>query len=92
MTYITLLFFISFIALPTVMTILDRDTDVSVCYSLTEEEIQKEVKEIKAHFNTFSQVIQNDYFIKISFIIPFENLSKHDTVFEEIFSPPPELV
>jgi hypothetical protein len=92
MTYITLFFFISFIALPTVMTMIDKDIDVSVCYSLNEEEIQKEIKEIKVNFNLFDKMYHLELSVKTSTKILFENTSKHDAVFEEIFSPPPELV
>lgn len=88
---IVLFLFLSFLALPTVASLMDDEADVSVAYSFAEEEIQKELKEVLAtpeliqHF-----VFQND--IKNTTQIKSENLQRHDNVFEEIFSPPPEFI
>jgi len=87
---IVLFLFIAFLAMPTIVSVIEDEADVSVFYSLTEEEIQKELKEVKAapeefHF-TFIGVTKNSSGIRS------ENLRKHDNVSEEIFSPPPELI
>lgn len=87
-----LILFIAFISAPTVVALIKKSTNTSVIYSLTEEEIHKEVKEVKA------EVKQNfDYpfiSLKISKNTPIvsNNLSRHDNVTSEIFSPPPELI
>jgi hypothetical protein len=88
---IVLFLFISFLAAPTIVSLIEDDADMSVVYSLTEEEIQKEIKEVKAaphkEFGfTFFEVI------KASALIRSANLQKHDNVAEEICSPPPEYV
>ena len=54
--------------------------------------MQKDFKEIKADLSheyefTFVSILNST-----SSKITSENLSKHDNVFEEIFSPPPELI
>jgi hypothetical protein len=61
-------------------------------YNFAEEEIHKEVKEIKADLRQSfdypfldAKVLQNSNIIS-------ENLSRHDKISEEIFSPPPELI
>ena len=40
--------FVSFLTAPTIVSLIEDEADVSMVYSLTEEEIQKELKEIKA--------------------------------------------
>lgn len=88
---IVLVLFLSFLAAPTVVSMFQDDADMSMVYSLTEEEIQKEIKEVKAHHHfefeyTFYGIAKQSAEIKS------ENLQRHDNVFEEIFSPPPEMV
>lgn len=92
LTYLTLFLFISFLSIPTVVALIDKDADVSFCYSMTEEELQKDFKQIKASFDLTFYEIKFCAFVQNNSKILFENKSKHDTVSEEIFSPPPELV
>lgn len=88
---IVLLLFITFLSVPTVVGIVEDKADISMFYSLTEEEVQKELMEIKAgpeeefEFLVFIQPNKTT-------LIKTGNLQKHDNVFEEIFSPPPELI
>ena len=82
--------FLSFLAAPTVMSLAQDDADVSIAYSLAEEEIQKEIKEVQTIPSEFHYVLV-EYCIK-STEIKSQNLQRHDNVFEEIFSPPPEIV
>ena len=89
---IVLLFFVTFLSTPTIVSMIDSDdTDISIFYSFAEEEVQKELQEVKAHpqsefrLTVFTKT-------KKSSEIKSENLQRHDNVFEEIFSPPPELV
>ncbi len=86
---IVLFVFLSFLSAPTIVSLVEDDADVSIAYSLTEEEVHKEVKEVVVY-----HTLHLDYhFPEISGIftkINSENLQRHDNVFEEIFSPPPE--
>lgn len=87
-----LVFFITFLSAPTIVTLIEKNNDISLFYDFAEEEIQKDFKEIKGeiipdYFFAFTNFTQ----IKNTKII-FENLSRHDNVSEEIFSPPPEVV
>ncbi|MGV3460953.1 MAG: hypothetical protein ACO1N9_10945 [Flavobacterium sp.] len=89
---IVLFMFLSFLAAPTVVSLIDNDdADISMVYSLTEEELQKEIKEVKAHASYEYQPVFFET-AKQSSEIKSENLQRHDSAFEEIFSPPPETV
>lgn len=81
--------FISFLSVPTIVTLIEKNTDISVFYSFAEEEITKHAKEVKAEIKS----TYNDELFAFSVTskdkIISENLSKHDNVLEEIFSPPP---
>ena len=82
--------FVSFLAAPTVVSLIEDEADVSMVYSLTEEEIQKELKEIKAGPETEFQFAFVDL-RKNTSKINSENLLRHDNAFGDIFSPPPEI-
>ena len=56
----------------------------------TEEEIHKELKEVKAEIKSYDYPIST-IALKKSRIVS-ENLSKHDNVSSVIFSPPPEFI
>lgn len=88
---IVLFLFLSFLAAPTVVSLIQDDADVSIAYSFTEEEIQKELKEVKAGPEQAAHFVFSGSFKK-STQIKSENLQRHDNVFEEIFSPPPEFI
>ena len=88
---IVLFLFLSFLAAPTIVSFIQDDADMSMVYSLTEEEIHKEIKEVKAH-NSFEFELAFFAVAKRSTLIKSENLQRHDNVFGDIFSPPPELV
>lgn len=82
--------FVTFLSTPTVVSMIKKGTDVSIFYSFAEEEVHKELKEVKAEIKSYDYPI-TVLTVKKTKIIS-ENLSKHDNVSEEIFSPPPEFV
>lgn len=86
---LVLLLFVLFIATPTIVSVIEKTTDTSYFYSMSEEEqTHKEIKgEVKEHDYHFTE-----WPVNRSAIIVFENLSKHDNVSGTIFIPPPELV
>ncbi|MEL1242935.1 hypothetical protein AAEO56_01565 [Flavobacterium sp. DGU11] len=88
---IVLFLFISFLAAPTIVSLIEDDADMSVVYSLTEEEIQKDIKEVKGAPYTEFQV---SFFkeSKETLLIQSANLQKHNNVAGEICSPPPEFI
>jgi hypothetical protein len=87
-----LFIFVAFLSTPTIVTLIEKNSDISMFYNFAEEENHKEVKEIKADLN-----LGFDYpFIELkgncdSKIIS-KNALRHDNIAEEIFIPPPELI
>lgn len=88
---IVLFLFMTFLATPTIVGMLKSDTDTSVVYSFSEEEVHKEIKEIPANIEDILQVPLILNATKPT-AIHSDNQQKHDNVSEEIFSPPPEFV
>lgn len=92
---IVLLFFVLFLAGPTIVVCLEKDKDAtSLCEdcntpSSSIEEIKNDVK-----FYTFNPFLEMSFFDseKDSGLIIFENLSKHDLICASIFIPPPNKV
>ena len=91
LTGFILVIFVSFLATPTVVTLIKKGTDVSMFYSFSEEEIHKDIKEVKSLKTCFDYPFTETELRSDSKIIS-ENLSRHDNIAEEIFSPPPELI
>ena len=89
---ILMVLFIAFLSMPTIVTLIEKNTDVSLFYSFAEEEIHKDLKEIKEDLKQQFDYPFMDAKIKLNSKIISENLSHHDNVSEEIFSPPPEFV
>ena len=87
---IILVLFVAFLSTPTIVSLIEKKTDVSIFYSLAEEEIHKELKEVKAEIKSYDYPIST-IALKKSRIVS-ENLSKHDNVSSVIFSPPPEFI
>lgn len=87
-----LFIFVAFLSTPTIVTLIEKNTDVSMFYNFAEEEHHKDIKQIKADLN-----LGFDYpFIELrqdrDSKITSKNLLRHDNIAEEIFIPPPELI
>ena len=83
------IFFI-FLSTPTIVSLIEKNTDISFFYSSAElEDIHKDVK-LEFKFDTFSFAFYN--LPKMSNVVLSENLSKHDNISTSIFIPPPDLV
>ncbi len=86
-TYIILILFVSFLATPTIVSVINKSCDTSFFYNITEEELShKAIKEYKLQLNTLN------LFLKLSELsseIISENMLKHDNFTSAIFSPPP---
>lgn len=87
---IVVLLFITFLAAPTIVCILaDDDTETCVVLSLDEEEIHKDIKEIKVGMVYVYEPAIIPIVSKSSKISTC-NLLGHESVFGDIFLPPPE--
>ena len=85
-----LFLFIAFLTTPTIVTLIEDETDTSVFFNMSEEEqVKKEVK----NFVYFDVTLVTFEFKKTSqkSLILVKNLIKHDPVSRKIFSPPPNL-
>jgi len=87
---ILLFVFITFLITPTVVSVIQKNADISAFYSFSEEEkAQKEIKAIFYCDDASTALIQTDI---NSGLIQSENLSKHNKIASKIFIPPPEQV
>jgi len=89
---LVLFLFVAFLSTPTLVLLIEKSTNTSFFYDFSEEENIKNIKEIKADIKHTLVFIFSKTTIDKSSEIISENLSKHDNVTDEIFSPPPELV
>ncbi len=85
-----LFLFVAFLVTPTVVSIIEKKNDVSIFFSLAEEEIHKELKEVKADLKLYYCLNISKTVKKLKIIS--EKLSEHDKVSSIIFSPPPEFI
>lgn len=87
---IILFVFFIFLSTPTIVSLIEKNMDISIFYSIAElDEINKDVKS-EFKFDTFSFSFFN--LPKKSSLILSENLSNHDNVSCAIFIPPPDLI
>lgn len=85
--------FITFLVTPTIVSVIEKSTDLSSLYDCSEEEqSQKEMKDIKIVFDFDIEYIPNEFYSLNSSLIHSENLSRHDKISSKIFIPPPEQV
>ncbi|MES2545757.1 MAG: hypothetical protein V4548_12795 [Bacteroidota bacterium] len=87
---IMLVVFVFFLSTPTIVSLIEKNSDTSYFYSFSEEEQMH--KEVKAEFKFDAYHFVPNFSLKTTTLILSENLSRHDNVFEEIFSPPPEFI
>lgn len=87
---IFLVIFFAFLVTPAVVTVIEKTADISIFYSISEEE--HALKEIKTFFylEHFSEVIVAVE--STSSVILSGNLSKQDKITSSIFIPPPNQV
>jgi hypothetical protein len=83
-----LFLFLSFLITPTVVCVIEKNADVSLFYSFSEEEkTQKEIKAVNFIDIEITSIDLSQLNCKIIFS---ENLSKHDHISSTIYIPPPE--
>lgn len=89
---IVLLFFVLFLAAPTIVACLEKDSDTtSICGNSNNSSFEELKHDIK--YYTFNNFLEFP-FLKLkknSGLILFENLSKHDLISASIFIPPPNI-
>ncbi|WP_432671028.1 hypothetical protein [Flavobacterium sp. SM2513] len=88
-SYLLLILFVSFLATPTIVSVINKSCDTSYFYNMVEEELShKAVKDFKIQVNK-----ENSFKLASlsSSLIISENQLKHDTITPAIFSPPPNV-
>lgn len=88
---IFLFVFIAFLSTPIIVTLLEKSSDTSIYFNMSDEEeqVQKEIKDL-AFMVSFQVPFRLKRTIIKSSLILSENLSKQDKVSRSIFSPPPD--
>lgn len=90
-----LFLFLAFMVTPTIVSLIENNADVSVFYSFSEEENSKDFKELKEIKSDFRSIYEINFLnINSLELNPFNSIIViiHDSILDEIFSPPPELV
>lgn len=88
---LVLFLFVFFLATPTIVSLIEKNCNTSMFYSMSEEE-HVHHKEIKAEIKTDFCYVIPCISENTSSLIHSENLSKHDNISASIFIPPPEQV
>ena len=87
---ILFLIFITFLITPAVVTVIEKSADISIFYSMTEEEhVHKDMKTFFYLDNSSVVFVSTKL---SSGAVLSENLSKHDNIASSIFIPPPDQV
>lgn len=93
---LVLIMFLTFIVTPTIVSLIKEDANTSLVYSMSEEEHHnhgcKELKEIKADFNSIDFLVFSKYTASSSSLIISQHSLKYDSATSSIFSPPPNVV
>ena len=84
--------FISFLSVPTIVTLIEEKVNVTAFYSASEEEIHKEIKQIKAEVKDSYSFDLTNYFYNSKTKIFSENQSNLDLISKEILIPPPKFI
>ncbi len=88
---IVLIVFLVFLSTPTIVSLIEKNTDTSFFFDLSEDEEEGQ-KEFKADFKFYSAIEFVTFSIITSNLILSESLSKHDNISATIFVTPPEQV
>ena len=80
--------FLIFLSTPTIVSLIEKNTDTSIFYSMTEEEIFQ--KEVKSEFLVDMNHLDFSFFLINKIQIQSENAFFHDSISSKIFIPPPD--
>ncbi|UQD56562.1 hypothetical protein [Flavobacterium sp. K5-23] len=87
---LVLFLFITFLLTPTIVRLVEENTDTSYFYSMSEEE--RTYKEITADYNFDIDVEFMNFLPLTSSLIQSKNILEHDSISSDIVIPPPEQV
>lgn len=85
-----LILFITFLSMPVIVTAIEKSSNTSMFFNMSEEEhVKKEIKNF-AYFNVYSPPFLAEAIIRSVFKY-FNIVSKYDQILRIIFSPPPNI-
>jgi len=82
--------FFIFLSTPTIVSLIEKATNTSCFYSMTEEEVSQ--KEIKSEYIVDYSYPVINFFIQKNSKIHSVNILRHDSISSKIFIPPPDKV
>ena len=88
---ILLFIFIAFLSTPTIVQAIKKGNNAAVSFSIAEEEVHKELKNVMHHSSILEHEVIIPVYIEKKTIIS-ENIVKLDNISPSIFAPPPNLV
>ena len=88
---ILLVVFLVFLSTPTIVSLIEKSTDTSFFFDLSEEEEESQ-KEFKADFKFYSAIEFVTFSVSTSNLILSEDITEHDNIAATIFVTPPEEV
>ncbi len=88
---IALIVFLVFLSTPTIVSLIEKNTDTSFFFDLSEEEEESQ-KEFKADFKFYSAIEFVTFSVSTSNLILSEDITEHDNIAATIFVTPPEEV
>lgn len=86
---ILLFIFIAFLSTPTIVQALKKGNNAAVSFSITEEEVHKELKNVMHPSILEHEVILSVYIQKKTIVS--ENIVKLENISPSIFAPPPNI-
>nr|WP_294780532.1 hypothetical protein [uncultured Flavobacterium sp.] len=86
---ILLFIFVAFLSTPTIVQALKKGNNAAVSFSITEEEVHKELKNVMHPSILEHEVILPVYIQKKTIVS--ENIVKLDNISPSIFAPPPNI-
>ena len=87
-----LVLFVTYLSTPTFVIVIKNSADISLDYDLSEEENQKENKDIKSDFILKTQFEHLTFNTVLPKSIILENVLRCNSFSEEIIIPPPKLI
>ena len=88
---ILLVVFLVFLSTPTIVSMIEKSTDTSFFFDLSEEEEESQ-KEFKVDFKFYSAIEFVTFSVTTSNLILSEDITEHDNIAATIFVTPPEEV
>lgn len=92
MVNILLFIFISFLSMPTIVTLIEKKSDVSILYSIDDKETQKDVKDLLESIDFDHKYVVRNFSNRNTPKIILKNISNLDSISFDIVIPPPKMV